>query len=619
MKTKYLIPLALGLALSTQSCGDFLDTKPAAIYSADLVWGSAANVEAFVMGRYATAMSYYYDSPMTDRTFTNNMVNCRAACPGEARGLMENTYDIGLNGRFGFIRACNMIIENCANSEVLAPSDRSEFVALGKLMRAMCYYDFARKTGKFIWVDKVLSSDDPDFNLPLTKNLEESYSLVLKDLREAVPDLPASQAAGAPDRNFGYAFLSEVLLTAAAYTNDAASLQVNGKSLYQEAIDAVDAISGASLDPDYESIFNENGAYSSPEIILARYWDKDYTQCQSTYMINLIANVVNSNLELQGCSPLWTVADIFECWLDYTPSQNLVDDYLVIDEQDGKAKHWYETSQWLDNTTEISQSEAFDIIEHKDDDQVYKAYKLKAGVSDDVTISDLMYNGRDARFDASILRDNSEFYGQKIAMINHGNMTRWSGANYGANHIPLTNYATRKTIYTNMSPRPFYNTQTAWHLVITRYGRALLNKAEAQLRLNKVADAVATFNQTRTIHGKLPASTASTLEQAWEDYKIERRVELFWEADWYYSLLRWGMYGGAANDGKPSKSVIDELTESATFIEINRDRNAAFVGYVQFQNNMRTFDTRSYLFPIPQSLINANSAITNADQNPGWE
>ncbi len=523
MKAKYIIPLALCSGLFVQSCSDFLTTEPAAIYSEDLVWGSAANVDAFVMGKYSTVMSYYRDVAMTDRTFSNNMVNCRAACPGEARGLMENTYDIGLNGRFGIIRACNMIIEKCATSEVLDNKTRSEYVALGKLMRAMVYYDFARKTGKFIWVDKVLSSDDPDFNIPLTSSIEESYSYVLRDLREAIPDLPASQPAGAPDRDFGYAFLSEVCLTAAAYTNDAQSLQ-NGKSLYQEAVDAVDAISGASLDPNFEDIFNENGAYSSPEIILAQYWDKQYTQCQNTTQINLIANVVNSNLELNNCSPLWNTADIFECWLDFTPSQNLVDDYLVIDQQDGKAKRWYETSQFTQNTTPIDEATAFDMIEHKDDDQVATAYKV---TTPGVSISDLMYENRDARFDASILRDGSKFYGETIAMFNRGNMTRWSGANYGANHIPLTNYATRKTIYTNMSPRPFYNTQTDWHVVITRYGRALLNKAEALLRLNKVSDAVATFNQTRTIHGQLPPSTASTLAEAWADYKIERRCELF--------------------------------------------------------------------------------------------
>lgn len=621
MKAKYLIPLALGLGLSLQSCGDFLDTKPAAIYSEDLVWGSAANVEAFVYGKYATAMGYYMDAMSqsnTDVLFTTNAVDCRRGCPGEARGLMENTYDCGINGRFGMIRACNMIIERCgAENSVLNEFDKKKYVAIGKLMRAMTYYDLARKAGKFIWVDKVLSSDDPDFNLPLTKSVEESYSLILKDLREALPDLPKGEPAGALNKDFGYAFMSEVLLTAAAYTNDAASLQ-DGKSLYQEAVDCVDAISGYSLDPNFGDIFNENGAYSSPEIILAYYYDKDRSTCQGTGQVNLIANVTNSNLELYECSPLWKTADIFECWMEIAPSQNLVDSYLVIDKADGKAKKWNETSQWLENTVEVSQSEIFnyDGIDHKDDDIVAKAYKAKnAGVD----LTDLMTEGRDARYDATVLHDKSEFYGETIVTVSHGNMTRWSGPNYGANHLPLTNYSTRKGIYTNMSPRPFYNTATAYHRVIGRYGRALLNKAEALLRLNRVSDAVAVYNQTRTVHGKLPASTASDAATAWKEYQTERRAELFWEGDYYWSLLRWGKYGGDANDGKAPSSVITELTVPATYLEIARDRSACYVGNVLFQNNARTFDTRSYLMPIPQSLINANSAITAADQNPGWE
>lgn len=597
-----------------QGCNDFLNTEPSSIYGEELVWGSASNVEAFVIGKYNTVMDYYLNNRFTDNTFTDNMVNCRAACPGEARGLMENTYNIGLNDRFGIIRACNMIIERCGSSEVLDDLSRKQYVALGKLMRAMVYYDLARKTGKVIWVDKVLSSDDPDFDIPLTKDATESFGYILKDLRDAIPDLPTNQPAGALSQEFGYAFMSEVLLTAAAYTDDAASLQ-NGKSLYQEAVDCVDAISGHALDPDYGSMFDENGAYKSSEIILARYWDAQYTWCQNTDQLNMIANVLNTNLEARGCSPLWKKGDIFECWLDFTPSQNLVDAYLVIDQKDGLAKRWYETSQWLENTEEIDQTTAFELIEHMDDDVVAKAYRTK----NDADISDLMYENRDARFDASILHDKSEFYGETIAMINHGNMTRWSGTPYGANHIPLTNYATRKAIYTNMSPRPFYNTSTDYHKVVTRYGRALLNKAEALLRLNKVPEAVATYNQTRTIHGQLPASTATTLAQAWEEYKIERQVELFWECDYYYSLLRWGRYGNEANNGEQPMGTIKELSRPSTFIEINRDRNAAFVGEVRFFNDQRQFPTRYYYFPIPQGLINANSAITAQDQNPGWE
>ena len=49
MKNKILLTLTVGLGLATTSCSDFLDSKPAAIYSDDLVWGSTANVEAFMM------------------------------------------------------------------------------------------------------------------------------------------------------------------------------------------------------------------------------------------------------------------------------------------------------------------------------------------------------------------------------------------------------------------------------------------------------------------------------------------------------------------------------------------------------------------------------------------
>ena len=40
----------------------------------------------------------------------------------------------------------------------------------------------------------------------------------------------------------------------------------------------------------------------------------------------------------------------------------------------------------------------------------------------------------------------------------------------------------RKYIYTEWSPRPFYNVMTDYHKILFRYGRALLNKAEALLR-----------------------------------------------------------------------------------------------------------------------------------------
>ena len=602
-----------------QSCSDFLDTEPTEGFPETIVWETQGTVDAFVIGNYGNAYSPYENFSTWDKTFSNNMVNCRASCPGEARGLMENTYKWGLNDNFKAIRNCNLIMEKMAASS-LADAYKTQFVAEAKMMRAMIYYDLARKGGRYIWVDRVLTTED-EFNLPLTKDITESYLHVLTDIREAIPGLPETAISGRLNRNAAYAFLSEVCLTAAAYTNDAAALQQNGKSLYQEAIDAVDALEGVSLDPDYEDMFNQNGAYSSSEIILAHYWSKDERTVAGTDMINLIPNLLNSNLSLTGCGPLFKTADIFECWLDHTPSQNLVDDYLVIDQATGKAVRWDESSQFVNNTRPLSREEAIAKIDHKEEAEFnggayFKAFEV---TTPGTSISDLMYQHRDKRFDASIIHDGSVFLGEDITTYSYGNMSRWATQRYASDHVPLTNYSTRKYIYTEWSPRPFYNVYTDYHKILFRYGRALLNKAEALLRQNKVQEAVTVLNQTRTVHGGLPASEAATLADAWKDYKIERRVELFWEGDWYFSLLRWGKYGKEANDGKEPGSVIDELTEPATFIEIKTDRTAAYVGNVQLSNDDRRFDVRSYLFPITKSVIQANSAISESDQNPGWE
>lgn len=619
MKSKYILPIFLIGTAGLQSCSDFLDTEPTEGFPETIVWETQNTVDAFVIGNYGNAYSLYEAFSTWDKTFSNNMVNCRAACPGEARGLMENTYGWGLNDRFTAIRNCNLIIEKMATSS-LADVHKVQFVAEAKMMRAMIYYDLARKGGRYIWVDRVLTTED-EFNLPLTKDITESYQHVLTDIREAIPGLPETAVSGRLTRNAAYAFLSEVCLTAAAYTNDAAALQQGGKSLYQEAIDAVDALKGVSLDSNYEDMFNQKGAYSSSEIILAHYWSKDATVVSGTDMINLIPNLLNSNLSITGCGPLFKTADIFECWLDHTPSQNLVDDYLVIDQVTGKAVRWDESSQFVNNTRPLSREEAIAQIEHKEEAEFnggsfFKAFEV---TTPGTNISDLMYQHRDKRFDASIIHDGSVFLGEDITTYSHGNMSRWASQRYASDHVPLTNYSTRKYIYTEWSPRPFYNVYTDYHKILFRYGRALLNKAEALLRLNKVSEAVAVFNQTRTVHGGLPASEAATLADAWKEYKIERRVELFWEGDWYFSLLRWGKYGKEANDGKEPGSVIDELTEPATFIEIKTDRTAAYVGNVQLSNDDRKFDVRSYLFPITKSVIQANSAINESDQNPGWE
>lgn len=599
---KYIVPLLFCTAGVLQGCNDFLDTKPSESYSEELVWSSRSTAEAFILQTYNNVIPKYTDFK-TEDCLTTNSVYVYQGSPNAVRELVDRGWDFGF-GDFGTVRRCNLIIEKVAASPIDEKS-KTELIAEGKMLRAMTYYYQAKHTGRVIWVDRVLTEED-DFNLGLTSTIKESYDYILKDLDDAIAGLPTESKAGRLNKNAALALKSEVCLTAAAYTGE--------KALFQQAIDAVDAIQGYTLDSNYEGMFNQDGAYSSPEIILARYRSKDNNTCGNTLMQEMIPNQNNDAIKNFGCSPVMKTDFIFECWMSHAPSQNLVDNYLVIDRLTNQAVPWNESTQFKNSVNEVPVSDVADMAYDPKELVNGKGYVSKDGTK----LNELVYGNRDKRFYATIVYDSCLFYGETITMCQKGNLNRCSRVgNPGTSHMPLTNYMWRKSIY-NVSPRPFVDVLTDYHYVVFRLGRVLMNKAEALLCQGKWQEAMNVINKTREVHGGLPASTATNLAEAWIDYKRERNVELPLEGDYYWSLLRWGKYGQEANHGLAPTSVIPELNCPATFSEISKDRQRMFVGQVQFTNDQREFRTRRYLFPIPQGVINANPALSDADQNPKW-
>lgn len=599
---KYIVPLLFCTAGVLQGCNDFLDTKPSESYSEELVWSSRSTAEAFILQTYNDVIPKYTDFK-TEDCLTTNSVYVYQGSPNAVRELVDRGWDFGF-GDFGTVRRCNLIIEKVAASPIDEKS-KTELIAEGKMLRAMTYYYQAKHTGRVIWVDRVLTEED-DFNLKLTSTTKESYDYILKDLDDAIAGLPTESKAGRLNKNAALALKSEVCLTAAAYTGE--------KALFQQAIDAVDAIQGYTLDSNYEGMFNQDGAYSSPEIILARYRSKDNNTCGNTLMQEMIPNQNNDAIKNFGCSPVMKTDFIFECWMSHAPSQNLVDNYLVIDRLTNQAVPWNESTQFKNSVNEVPVSDVADMAYDPKELVNGKGYVSKDGTK----LNELVYGDRDKRFYATIVYDSCLFYGETITMCQKGNLNRCSRVgNPGTSHMPLTNYMWRKSIY-NVSPRPFVDVLTDYHYVVFRLGRVLMNKAEALLCQGKWQEAMNVINKTREVHGGLPASTATNLAEAWIDYKRERNVELPLEGDYYWSLLRWGKYGQEANHGLAPTSVIPELNCPATFSEISKDRQRMFVGQVQFTNDQREFRTRRYLFPIPQGVINANPALSDADQNPEW-
>lgn len=622
MKKLFIFTITL---LAVCSCQKIFDTKPLDRISEDDVWGNVANAQTFVYQAYADVMGNFAGGDLTSYTdaYTTNTLPFDGIYGNSAPVFNEtisNTYDAGFD-RFGTIRECNTIIQKAAASN-FSDADKQLLVAEGKFLRAMTYFSIARKIGRIVWIDKVLTPED-NFNLPTTKDPSESYQYIIKDLEEAIAGMPATAPTGRATRYAAAAFLSEVCLEAIAYANYPAAPDVNSapvQALIQKVITNANLATGGgyTLETDYQGMFSDRKSTSS-EIIFAVYRNNINTTCDGTPMQNAFPNVGNGQVAAYGGSPLFVnPARIFEAWVQHGPTQNMADAYLVVDKADPtKALPWNQTSQYLAAVDESGVPSVND-IPRVTGETVVKKGVIRPGSNE--TIWTLTNIGRDARWDASIVSDSSSpYFGETITTGIQGNAGRWLKLTGNAYYVSISNLYWRKGIY-NVTPRVYVGIPTNYHYVLTRLGRVYLNLAEAYLLKGDVPNAVATLNKTRVTHGQLPPSTANTLAAAWTDYKTERRVDLTLENDYYWSLLRWGRYGGSANYGNaPGNSDIPELSELPRVTDISKNRKSfiTVTGSFYSANNVRNFSyNKRYLFPIPQGALDQNPAYR--PQNPNW-
>lgn len=627
--------------LGVLSSCDVMDTQPFESYSEDLVWGSYETAEAFVMQTYNSTIANFSGNSAAWEVLTPNGAECDQV--GNAintiateTGISEYS-DYGF-GRFGEQRQCNMIIEKVSNSN-LSEEQKSQLIAEGYFLRGVLYFDMTRKMGRFVPITRVLTVDDKDaFKTPLTESIESSYDLIISDLDKAIQGLPETSESGRANKYVALAFRCRAALQAYAYTKNEKFLD-----MVISSADSIITSGKYTLTENYGSMFNEESP-EDPEIIMGRYYlDTDAQVSSFNEMIRVMPNLPIDDLKKGTFNgeTSFNLIQTFEAWAIYWPTQDLVDQYLVIDEETGKAVEWYNSTQFVNNVDFLSTEglgtgsiETFtrfdgekrhipteiDLITGRDD---YPLFKYNVKVKDGCTrdISDLMYSNRDKRMDATIVRDKTEWQKEYIETNMGGSASQGIRSKEdGGWYNTTTGYYWRK--YTvNASPRVYANTKINFHYVIARLGEVYMNLAEAYLLKGDVSNAVSALNKTRTIHGGLPASEASTLEDAWKDYIRERRVEMAYEeADIYFSYLRWGKYGSYSNYGKTPGDIIVDLNAPVYKISISSDRKSALIGQLTLLNSWnRKFTEKRYLFPIPQGQIDTRTAAGIIDiQNEGW-
>lgn len=603
-----------------------LDTKPFESYDEDTVWGTKESAESFVINSYNGTVSNYIGyahleslTPNGVHSDLNNLDNFPIERFDRFTGSAQ-----GLDGFFSNLRNCNMIIEK---------SPTEALKAEGYLLRGLLFYNQTRWQGRFVPILKVLTPESKEqFKTPYTQNPTESYRYIMDDLNKAIQGMPETSAPGRANKYAAHAFRSRIALQAYAYTGDNSYLDVAIESAKAIINSGKYALTDAQ---NFGNMFLEAGK-NDKEIILAHYrLSLNTTVGSFNEMIRVVPNINNDEVKIVGGKKF---ADAkgrsFEGWASYFPTQDLVDQYLVIDQNDNTAKPWYETSQFTNNvedgdissltegslnTVRHNVPEKADLGTNAKGNIITRYGKIKAGATE-TNISNLMYQHRDARFYETLVYDQSTWLKEDVETNICGNL--WAGIREGQSdswYTTASGYYWRKAVV-QAEPRVYYSNKIDYHFVIARLGEVYMNLAEAYLLKGDVAQAVAALNKTRTTHGKLPASTASSLADAWKDYIRERRVEMAYEGDLYWSFLRWGKYGGDANNGAAAGAVIAALNSPVHKIQITKDRKQFFIAQITRNGAWeRTFTTKRYLMPIPQGILDQRAASgINDTQNPDW-
>ena len=625
--------LGLGV-IATTSCIDTLDTKPKVTFDAETVWGSKATVEGFVY-------SAYNDIIWDGYAGSGSCVGWEARTPngvlssqvGDGMGNFDGVAiessigsgnDWGVN-RFSYLRRANMIIENVEASSTLTEDAKKQLKAHGHFLRGMIFFKQARLMGRYVPIRQVFdASDSLTCLIPLTKDINESYQYVIEDLKYAADNMEDNQPAGVPTKWAAKVVLSRAALQAYAYTNNAQYLDI--------ALNAAKEVTENKSLTTSNGMFNETDMYN-PEILWAYYREDQNTQFGTfSETMCTFPNVKPGDV---GNNPYATKMKdangiTFEAWGVFWPTQDLVDQYLVNDAATGEAKPWYETSQWLDNTEDLDvntltpenpvdtyQNIAFGArrmpcpSDFKNTNTNYPTFTRYATLKEGSTknISQLMYENRDKRFYTAVVYDGCKWFNEDIELFHGGNVYRgFRDKEEGGWYTTTTNYYWRKSSIESF-PRAYYNLNMAIHFNLARVGEAYMNLAEAYLLKGDVANAVAALNATRTTHGGLAPSTASTLEDAWKDYIRERNCEMVNEGgDLYWSYLRWGKYGGAANEGQAPGAVVQALNRPVHMIQIDHTRSTIIVNQLTINRAAeRKFSDRRYLLPINQSFLNTRA------------
>ncbi len=551
--------------LTAVGCEDFLDKQPLDGFSDVSVYADESLTFAYLSECYNYMFHGFADSYGNGySTGGNGWAHTLNELSDDSRSksswiVANKVYGAGLlyassgfcenwQENYKAIFKCNTLMAGLEQYSELAEATEARFVAEARFIRASQYFHLVIRYGDIPLI-KEAQDIDGDLLTPQS-TAAEVYDFIATEFAEAAEDLPsaadlATTEYGRATKEACWAYQGRALLFAERWAESAAASKKVIDSNYFE------------LEAEYEDICHIHYGTISKECVFDVLFD----------------GVVKYNSFDKYCSP--TLAGSGSSF--YNATQSLVDAY--------------ETLNGMPVVSEL-------------------ATKLSTTV--DPTYDDVHapYANRDKRLEATIVYHGQEYRGQITDFsctkgadgIIAGNNTDAFNAGSGAS---VTGYWTKKFTSTDSGADPY--SDITWTEL--RYAEVLLNYAEALTKASDSAPSQEVYdylNMTRT-RGGLPKLEVTrpnrTKAQMIEELKNERRVELAFQSNRIFDLIRYGdAYETLNNLTHMGMAPIKAADGSITYERVESI-------YTQI------FHSHYTRFPIPFSEIEANP---NLVQNPGY-
>lgn len=575
---KQVIKLFILLSVVLSSCkSNVLESiDPLDRIAETSVWGDESLVKAYHNELYNAIPHGFYIHMYSK--YTDEAYNAAPCCGADLFKLNTYTPDnIGgagggdfwggymyyWNHAYSYLRKINVFLEKMAASDALQFNDKARLVAEAKFIRAFMYFNLIERFGGVPIVTESYELADATgaSGITFTRNtFDECVTFIQSDIDAALPDLPARYVS--TDGNYGratkdacYALASRLYLYAASPlfnpTHDNAKWQ---KAADAAAVFVNNGDRGYSLHPDYRSLFNQNSGASQNEFILTRnFTTATFQQAPA-----------NNLGRRYGAYGGW--------WASNGPSQNLVDDYEMINGEPAFT--------WTGNTKTVNPLSGYN--------------------------PNRPYYNRDPRFEASIIHDSTVFQGTRLEMWVSTDGTQFGYDSWKqSSDNPRTGYWIRKFM-PEAQPISFNERYTIpWpHF---RLAEIYLNYAEAMFELGDEDKCREFINKVRARPSvnMPPIPNTVTGEALRQRLYNERRIELAFESHRFFDIRRWKIANVIENRPIYGMDIIKNLSNGTS----------TYSPVLLLQKN--AYQDKMNLLPIERAEIQRNK--NTLAQTTGWD